>query len=177
MRWHSFTGRCWRSRAGVGPEWPLVKASIIAGAAFPVAAAVGDLYEAAARLIEQWVRFRSALDRPRFLAVGAIADEVTREVAQQVLPELAAHPRVASFGDGLAVLTKGINATLEADPFQIHLVTSDRLGDQTADQVVCDQIGQEFLFGHFRGFAAQLFHAHRGFEVAQTQFQSPASRI
>ena len=34
------------------PEWPLVKASIIAGAAFPVAAAVGDFYEAAARLIE-----------------------------------------------------------------------------------------------------------------------------
>ena len=66
--------------AGVGPEWPLVKAAIIAGAAFPVAAAVGDLYEAAARLIEQWIRFRSALDRPRFLAVGARADEVPREV-------------------------------------------------------------------------------------------------
>jgi hypothetical protein len=41
---------------------------------------VGDLYEAAARLIEQWIRFRSALDRPRFLAVGARADEVPREV-------------------------------------------------------------------------------------------------
>src|ERR1039458_8741618 len=103
MRWHSFTGRCWRSRAGVGPEWPLVKASIIAGAAFPVAAAVGDLYEAAARLIAHWVRFRSALDRPRFLAVGATADQVAREVKQQVLPELAAHPLVASFVDGVAV--------------------------------------------------------------------------
>jgi hypothetical protein len=78
---------------------------------------VGDLYEAAARLIEQWVRFRPALDRPRFLAVGTIADEVAREVEQQVLPELAAHPLVASFGDGLAVLTEGIDATLEADPF------------------------------------------------------------
>ena len=39
-------------RTGVGPEWPLVKAAIIAGAAFPVATAVGDLYEAAARSIE-----------------------------------------------------------------------------------------------------------------------------
>jgi chitinase len=38
--------------ASVSPEWPLVKASIIAGAAFPVAAAVRDFYETAARLIE-----------------------------------------------------------------------------------------------------------------------------
>jgi hypothetical protein len=40
------------SQASVSPEWPLVKASIIAGAAFPVAAAVRDFYETAARLIE-----------------------------------------------------------------------------------------------------------------------------
>src|SRR5208283_6052784 len=131
---------------GHRPEWPLVKASIITGAAFPVAAAVGDLYEAAARLIEQWVRFGSALDRARFLAVGAIADEVAREVEQQVLPELAAHPLVASFGHGLAVLAKGIDAAFEADPFQIHLVTRDGFGNQAADQVMRDQIGQEFLF-------------------------------
>src|ERR1035437_10368309 len=120
---------------GTGYEWPLVKSSIIAGAAFPVAAAVGDLYEAATRLIEQWVRFRSALDRPRFLAVGATADQVAREGKQQVLPELAAHPLVASFGDGVAVLAKGIDAAFEADPFQIHLVTCDGFGDEAADQV------------------------------------------
>ena len=105
-------------------------------------------------MIEQWIRFRSALDRPGFLAIGEIADEVTREVEQQVLPELAAHPLVASFGHGLAVLTKGIDAAFEADPFQIHLVTCDGLGDEAADQVVRDQIGQEFLFVHVRGFAA-----------------------
>jgi len=45
-------------------------------------------------LIEQRVRFGSALGRPRFLAVGAIADEIAREVEQQVLPELAARPLV-----------------------------------------------------------------------------------
>ena len=43
--------------ASVSPEWPLVKAPIIAGTAFPVTAAVRDFYEAAARLIEQWVGF------------------------------------------------------------------------------------------------------------------------
>ena len=40
------------TQASVSPEWPLVKAAIIAGAAFPVAAAVRDFYETAARLIE-----------------------------------------------------------------------------------------------------------------------------
>ena len=40
-----------------------------------------------------------------------------------------------------------------------------------------DQISQEFLFRHVRGLAAQLFHAHCGLEVAQTQFQSPAPGI
>jgi hypothetical protein len=45
-------GQQFRARASVSPEWPLVKAAIIAGAAFPVATAVGDLYEAAARSIE-----------------------------------------------------------------------------------------------------------------------------
>src|ERR1019366_10502240 len=89
----------------VGLEWPLVKAPIIAGTAFPVAAAVGNFYEAAARLIDQWVGFWPALDGPRFLAVGAIADQVAREVEQQVLPELAAHLLVASYGNSLAVLT------------------------------------------------------------------------
>ena len=40
-----------------------------------------------------------------------------------------------------------------------------------------DQIGQQFLFGHVRRFAAQLFHAQGGLEIAQAQFQPPAPGI
>ena len=60
--WHSTVlptlGLPGRAAAGyprrnrVRGEWPLVKAAIIAATAFPVAAAVGDFYEATARLIE-----------------------------------------------------------------------------------------------------------------------------
>ena len=39
------------------PEWPLVKPSIIAGASFPVTAAVGDFHETPTGLVEQGVGF------------------------------------------------------------------------------------------------------------------------
>jgi hypothetical protein len=48
------------------------------------------------------------------LAVGAVANQVAGEVEQEVLPELAAHLLVGGFGDGVAVLAQGIDATLEA---------------------------------------------------------------
>ena len=84
---------------------------------------MGDFNEAPTRLIEQWVGFGPALDGPRFLAVGAVADQIAREVEQEVLPELAAHLWVARLGDGVAVLAEGIDAAFEADAFQVHLVT------------------------------------------------------
>ncbi len=56
----------------------LVKAPIIAGASFPVTAAVGDFYKLAARLIEQGVGFGAALDRARFEAIGPVAHQVAR---------------------------------------------------------------------------------------------------
>ena len=42
----------WQGHKGVGPEWPLVKVSIFAGSAFPVAAAMGDFHEFAAWSVE-----------------------------------------------------------------------------------------------------------------------------
>ena len=58
-------------RPGVSPEWPLVKVSINAGSAFPVAAAVGDFDELAPGLIEQGIGFGSVFDRAGFTAVGS----------------------------------------------------------------------------------------------------------
>src|SRR6266567_1154347 len=39
------------------------------------------------------------------------------------------------------------------------------------------RIGQEFLLRHVWSLATQLFHAHGGFEIAQTQFESPAPGV
>jgi hypothetical protein len=67
-------------------------------------------------LIQQRVRFGAALDGPRLLAIGTVADQIASQVEQQVLPELAAHLGVGSFGDGVAVLAESIDAAFEADP-------------------------------------------------------------
>ena len=64
----------WAVRAipkGVSPEWPLVKAPIIAGSAFPVTAAVGDFHEFAARLVEQGKGLGTAFDGAGFRPVGS----------------------------------------------------------------------------------------------------------
>jgi len=76
--------RFWREvkRKGVKAEWPLVKASIIAGASFPITVAMRDILKAAARLVEQWVRLGPAFDGPRFASVGPIAHQVSGQVAQ-----------------------------------------------------------------------------------------------
>jgi hypothetical protein len=47
-----FAPHGWPGQKGVSSEWPLVKGSIVAGASFPVAVAMGDFYEAAAGLVE-----------------------------------------------------------------------------------------------------------------------------
>ncbi|MDR3643307.1 MAG: hypothetical protein P4L74_06820, partial [Candidatus Doudnabacteria bacterium] len=48
------------ARASVSPEWPLVKAMIIAWSAFPISAAMRDFHELAARFVQQRVRFGPA---------------------------------------------------------------------------------------------------------------------
>jgi len=68
------------------PEWPLVKAAIIAGSAFPIATAVGDFHKCAAGPVEQRVRFWAALDRSGFPAVGTVTHQVARQIVQEVLP-------------------------------------------------------------------------------------------
>ena len=60
------------------PEWPLVKASIIAGSAFPIVAAMGDFHEEVAWFIEEGVGFWAAFDGAWFAAVGAVAHQIAR---------------------------------------------------------------------------------------------------
>ena len=70
------------SGSRVRPEWPLVKAPKIAGASFPIAAAMRDFHEAPAWLIEQRVGFGPALDGPRLAAVGSVSNQVPGQVEQ-----------------------------------------------------------------------------------------------
>ena len=60
-----------RGHEGVSPEWPLDKASIIAGSAFPVTAAVGDFDEPPPWLVEQGIGFGSVFDRSGLATIGS----------------------------------------------------------------------------------------------------------
>jgi len=76
---HSVPSGPKRCRKGVGQEWPLVKASIIAGVAFPVTVTVGDCHELVAWLIKQGIGFGAAFEGARFGAVGAHGHQVARQ--------------------------------------------------------------------------------------------------
>jgi len=68
------------------PEWPLVKVSIFTGAAFPVAAAMGDFHKFAAGPVEQGKGFGPAFDGSRFGAVGAVANQIAGQIIPQAVP-------------------------------------------------------------------------------------------
>ncbi len=58
-----------------------------------------------------------------------------------------------------------------------HAVAGGGLGFEAADEVVGDQIGEEFLANHGRGAAPKLFHRHGGLQVAESKFDLPAHTV
>ena len=61
-------------------EWPLVKASIIAGSAFPITTAVGDFDEPPAGLVEQRIRFGAAFDGAWLPSIRSARNQIPRQV-------------------------------------------------------------------------------------------------
>jgi len=49
------------------------------------------------------------------------------------------------------------------------------LGHQAADDVVANEVKEEFLLDHFRGLAAQFLHAHGGLDGAEVELRVPAA--
>jgi hypothetical protein len=98
------------------PEWPLDKVTIIAGSTFPVAAAVGDFDEATARLVEQRISFGSAFDGARFAPVGSEGHQVPGQIEQQIFPQGSSQFSIGRLSHGGAVLSEGIQTSLETDP-------------------------------------------------------------
>ena len=92
----------------------------MAGASFPVTAAVGDFHEPPPGLVEQRVGFGPPFDGARFGALGPFAHQIPYQVAQQVLPELAAHLPVAGLRDRAAAHTLCILRKLSANVLRDH---------------------------------------------------------
>ena len=66
---------------------------------------------------------------------------------------------------------------LEAQLARQDIGVACRIGHQSADQVVGQQMNPDFLFGHVGCLAAQRVHAQRGFDMAQIDLDIPALLI
>ena len=84
---------------------------------------------------------------------------------------------VATGPDGVAVLAQGVGRSFETDLMGLIMVEGGALADEQSQQVVSNGEHAQFLMDHGGAFAAQLFHAHGGFDVAQEQFGMPPAPI
>src|SRR5712691_3741144 len=80
----------YRCRSCVGPEWRLDKSTVFRGLIFTITAAVANLLELVARLVQELVRFWSAFDCTRFIAMRAQRHLIPGDGAEQLAPKLAA---------------------------------------------------------------------------------------
>src|SRR5438552_11235646 len=83
-KWSATAGR------GVSPEWRLDKSTVFRGLIFTITAAVANLLELVARLVQELVRFWSAFDCTRFIAMRAQRHLIPGDGAEQLAPKLAA---------------------------------------------------------------------------------------
>ncbi len=74
-------------------------------------------------------------------------------------------------------LAHGGQGRLEAQSATLQVAGDGGVCHDGAQQVVGDDVHEQFPVDHFRGFAAQDVHAQRGFDVAQAQFAHPAHAV
>ena len=86
---HTIARQEYHRRKEVSAEWSLVKASINAGSSFPVAAAVRDFHEAGAAEVGPRAGLLNGVLRPA-VQFGWVDGEPSLQVAEQIIPELAA---------------------------------------------------------------------------------------
>jgi hypothetical protein len=138
---------------------------------------VWDLAEFASGLGQQGIWFRSSLDGAGFSSPGSFGNEVERDDFDEPVAEFFGFALGSGANHGGMEGSRGVDGPLEADAMARHGVAGGGLGFEAADKVVGDQIGQEFLAGHGRGSAAQLFHGHGRLQVAESKFDVPAHAV
>jgi len=139
---------------------------------------VGGLLEYSAWFGEALVVFRATFDGSGFDPIRPVRDLVFDDIEEHQLVEFRAIGRVErGTGQGGRPLADGIDSPFEAQVFAGYVVGMRAFNHEGADKVVRDDEHPEFLFDHFRGFAAKDIHAHGRFYVAQEQFDLPASAV
>ena len=142
-----------------------------------MAISVWDFTKLVTWSVEQGVLFWSAFECAGFAPSRAKRHQVTGKVKEEIEPEFSSAFLVGSSIQRGAELAQSVQGSFETEAVELGVELRHRLGHEAADQIVGDQVGQQFLFRHGWGLTAQLFHAHHGFEVSQAQFQAPAAGI
>ena len=120
-------------------EYPLDHVSIMRGSAFPVSVAMGGFDESAALLIEQAIRFGSALRACSSCQSGSQGTKSRARLSNRP-PMIWRRIFPAAWSGDSGVLAKGINGFFETKPFQIHSALGDRSGHHARDEIMSDQV-------------------------------------
>src|SRR3954469_12503723 len=78
---------------------------------------------------------------------------------------------------GRDVLSESIQSAFEADSLQRNRSDSGRLLHEQSNQIIGDEMHENFLLDHLRGFTTEHIHLQHGFEIAKGQFNLPALPI
>ena len=84
---------------------------------------------------------------------------------------------VFGLGNGLAEMAHGIERALEAKARQVVPRDASGLNHETANQVVRNEVHEDFALDCDWAFTAQRLHLQGGFDLAQEQFHAPAAQV
>jgi hypothetical protein len=74
-------------------------------------------------------------------------------------------------------LSHGGERALEADCRDGHTVDACGLGDESADEVVSDDMHPELFFDHVRALAAQDIESHGDFDITEADLGHPTLSV
>ena len=79
--------------------------------------------------------------------------------------------------DGLGEVTYGVEGAFKTESRQSDLMPKGRLLHHRANQVIGNDMDQEFFFDHFGRQAAQDVEGQQGFDLPEVQFDAPALQV
>ena len=109
---------------------------------------------------QQGVRFRSSLDGTRFFSARPLGDKIKDNDFEEPGTESLEFAFGTDAVHGRVKAASGIDGPLETDASAGHVVGGGGFGDEALDEIVGDDVGQEFLAGHRWSSATKFAHAH-----------------
>ena len=79
--------------------------------------------------------------------------------------------------DDVCEVTRGVQSALETDALQGHGMEMSRTLHENANEVIGNEMDDEFFFDHRRGLAAQDVEGHQSLNLMEVQLDTPALAI